>query len=105
MIVLHGSPAVTSPTVTDGSAANAEIRRDEAFRYVELALPWSEIPEVKAARDAGMPIKFTYRVNDNAGRTGCMELAYGRSVSKRNTCAFRPSWVEHWANEVAFGWE
>ena len=86
-------------------AATLSIRRDAAFRYVELALPWSEIPEVKAARDAGRTIKFSYRVNDNSGRAGCMELAYGRSVSKRNGPAFRPGWVEHWANEVVFGWD
>jgi hypothetical protein len=34
-----------------------------------------------------------------------MELAKGRSVSKRNSHAFHADWTEHWANEVEFGWE
>lgn len=81
-----------------------EITRDAAWRYVKAAIPWAEMPEVKAARDAGRPVKFSCRVNDNAARGMCMELAYGRSVSKRNE-SFKPAWFEHWANEVEFGWE
>jgi hypothetical protein len=73
-------------------------------RIVECAIPWSEIPEVKAKRDAGEPVKFSFRVNDNAG-TACMELARERSVSKTNSSTFRDDWVQHWANEVEFGWE
>jgi len=71
-------------------------------RIVECALPWSEIPEVKKRLDAGQPIKFSFRVNDDAG-VGCMELSKGRSVAKRNG-SFTADWVEHWANELEFGW-
>jgi len=73
-------------------------------RIVECAIPWAEIPEVKAKRDAGEPVKLSFRVNDNAG-TACMELARERSVSKSNSSTFRDDWVQHWANEVEFGWE
>jgi hypothetical protein len=79
------------------------VTRDERFRIVEAAIPWKEIPEVKAARDAGKPIKFSYRVNDNGAPGACMELARKRSASKRNE-SFKPSWGEHWANEIEFGW-
>ena len=73
-------------------------------RIVECAIPWAEIPEVKAKRDTGEPVKFSFRVNDNAG-TACMELARERSVSKGNASTFRNDWEQHWANEVEFGWE
>jgi hypothetical protein len=72
-------------------------------RIVEAAIPWSEIPEVKALKDAGKPIKFSFRVNDNAG-VGCMELSRGRSVAKHGG-SFHVDWVEHWENQVEFGWE
>ena len=35
-----------------------------------------------ARMKAGQPIRFSFRVNDNAG-VGCMELSRGRSVAKR----------------------
>jgi hypothetical protein len=73
-------------------------------RIVECSIPWAEIPVVKAKRDAGESVKFSFRVNDNAG-TACMELARERSVSKTNSSTFRDDWVQHWANEVEFGWE
>jgi hypothetical protein len=72
-------------------------------RLVEAAIPWSEIPHVKKKLDAGEPIKFSFRVNDNGGG-GCMELSHERSVAKRNA-SFQADWVEHWANELEFGWE
>jgi hypothetical protein len=73
-----------------------------ATRIVECAIPWAELPEVKAAMLAGLPVKFSYRVNDDAG-VGCLELARGRSISKRGQ-AFHADWVEHWENQLAFGW-
>jgi len=79
-------------------------RREGNSRIVECAIPWSEIPHVKARRDAGLPVKFTYRINDNAG-VGCLELAKERSVSKQNNFAFLVRWTEHWANEVEFVFE
>ena len=88
----------------DGPVQNGSlvIRRDGNTRIVECALPWTELPEVKKRLDAGQPIKFSYRVNDNAGGP-TMELSKGRSVAKRNG-SFHVDWVEHWANELEFGW-
>ena len=97
----HSLPAPGEGPVTGGKLV---CTRNGNTRVVECALPWSEIPGVKRALEVGRPIKFTFRVNDNAG-VGCLELARGRSVSKHNWNTFKPDWIEHWANEVEFGWE
>ncbi len=77
--------------------------RQDNTRIVEMALPWSEIPDVKRRLDAGENIKFSFRVNDNKGPA--YELATGRSVSKDNALAFHDDWRTHWANELEFGFE
>ena len=89
----------------DGAVKDGTLvfRQDGGTRIVECALPWSEIPGVKARLDAGQTIKFSYRVNNHAGGP-CMELSRARSVAKRNG-AFQVDWVEHWANEVEFAFE
>ena len=89
----------------DGAVKDGKlvITRDGNTRMVECAIPWSEMPHVKAKLDAGEPIKFSYRVNDNAGGP-CMEISRERSVAKRNG-SFKVDWVEHWANEVEFSFE
>lgn len=79
------------------------ITRDGSTRLVECSIPWSEMPAVKKRLDAGQTVKFSFRVNDNAG-SGTMELSRGRSVAKRNG-SFHVDWAEHWANELEFGWE
>jgi hypothetical protein len=78
-------------------------RREGNLRIVEAAIPWSEIPDVYKKIAAGGTVKFSCRVNDNAGES--RELAEGRSVSKENGPAFHDSWQTHWANEVEFGVE
>jgi hypothetical protein len=90
----------------DGPARGAQLitTRQASQRISECAIPWEEIPQVKAALDAGKTIKFTFRINDDAG-VGCMELARNRSVSRRNASAFHPDWSEHWGNELEFGFE
>lgn len=90
----------------DGPVADGKLvtLHDGNTRIVEAAIPWSELPEVKKALDTGKTIKFSFRVNDNAGG-GCMELAKDRSVSKINSWAFHVDWTEHWANEVEFAFE
>ena len=81
------------------------IKHDGATRIVEAAIPWSEIPHVKQARDEGRTIKFAWRVNDDASGA-CLETARRRSVAKRSgNGAFTPDWVEHWDNEVEFAFE
>lgn len=79
------------------------VRRVGNTRLVEAAIPWSEMPDVKRKLDANQPIKFSFRVNDNAGG-GTMELSKNRSIAKRNG-SFHVDWVEHWANELEFGWQ
>ncbi|OPZ30654.1 MAG: hypothetical protein BWZ02_00631 [Lentisphaerae bacterium ADurb.BinA184] len=79
--------------------------REGTTRVVELALPWSEIPEVRKRLDAGQPIKFTFRVNDNDPKAASYELAGGRSVSQINTYALHDYWMASWANEVEFAFE
>ena len=86
----------------DGPVTNGQlvVKEDGNTRIVEAALPWSEIPLVQKAMQAGQPIKFSFRVNDDNGPS--MELAEGRSVSKKNPYTFHPDWTEHWSNEVEF---
>ncbi len=80
------------------------IAHEDGTRTVETAIPWSEIPHVRKLLDEGKPVKFSFRINDDAG-VGCLELAKGRSVSRRNSAAFAADWTEHWANEVEFDFE
>ena len=88
--------------VKDGKLA---ITHEGNTRITECAIPWSEIPDVKKALDAGQTIKFSFRANDDGNMGNCLELARERSVSKRNSRAFHADWKEHWANEVEFGFE
>ena len=73
-------------------------------RITEVAIPWAELPDVKALLDAGQPVKFSFAVNSNQGGP-IMELARDRSISRQNSQAFHVDWSEHWANELQFGWE
>jgi hypothetical protein len=86
----------------DGAVTGGQlvVKEDGTTRIVEAALPWSEIPLVQKAMQAGQPIKFSFRVNDSDGPS--MELAEGRSVSKKNPYTFHPDWADHWSNEVEF---
>jgi len=88
----------------DGPVPGARlvVRHTGATRVVECSIPWDEMPEVRDAMRAGRPVKFTCRVNDSAG-VGCMELARGRSASKRGVALY-PDWMEHWENQLEFGW-
>jgi hypothetical protein len=82
--------------------AKLAVAYEGGMRVTECALPWSEIPAVKKALDAGRTIKLTYAVYDNDGPS--TELARERSVSKRNP-SLHPDWEAHWANEVEFAFE
>jgi hypothetical protein len=90
----------------EGSVRDALLKtvHNGGTRVTEAAIPWTEIPHVKALCDAGKPVKFSFRVNHNTGG-GTMELAKGRSVSRLNNPAFHVDWVEHWANELEFRFE
>jgi hypothetical protein len=77
------------------------IVRQGNTRIVECSLPWSEIPHVQAAMQAGKCVKFSFRVTDSVGPS--YELAGNRSVSKHNPLSFHEYWAQSWANEVEFG--
>lgn len=89
----------------DGAVKDGRLvtRRDHNTLYYECAIPWSELPDVKRLFDQGKTVKFSARINDDGAGGACMEIAKGRSVSKKNSRAFHPDWKEHWANEVEFG--
>ena len=78
--------------------------QDGSTRITEVAIPWSEIPEVKKLLDAGKPVKFDFRVNDHRGLNG-MELAWERGVSRENSSAFGVAWIRHWSNELEFAFD
>lgn len=81
-----------------------EIRYVPGTRIVECALPWSEIPHVKALRDGGQTVKFSFRVNHET-RGPDMELSRGRSAAEGLSPSFHPNWVPQWPNELEFGFE
>ena len=91
-------------TPHEGAVAGARlvIRRDEDTLIYECSIPWTEMPEAKSRLDHGQTIKFSYRVNDDAGGP-TMELSKDRSAAKINNISFHVDWVEHWANELEFG--
>lgn len=89
----------------EGAVTDAKLvtRHEGNTRVVEAAIPWREIPDVKKLLDARQPLKFSFRVNNGSGGP-ILELAKDRSVSRTNSPAFHVDWVEHWANEIEFGW-
>ena len=86
----------------DGGPIKGEARLVVNDTIVECAIPWTEMPEVKARLTAGQPVKFSFRVNNGGD---AFELAAGRSVSKDNPLTFHNDWSTHWANELEFLWE
>jgi hypothetical protein len=72
-------------------------------RVIEAAIPWSEIPHVRALMAARKPVKFAFLVQDDKG-PGQMETARNRSVSRKSGLSFHVDWGGHWANEVEWGW-
>ena len=91
----------------DGAVKGGKLamRHENGTRFVEAAIPWSEIPEAKAAREAGGTIKFSFRVNDDAN-DACLELSRRRSVAKRSgNGSFTADWKEHWDNELEFAFQ
>lgn len=101
----HFYPRQPKAPIDGGPVKNGKlsITREGNTRIVEASLPWSELPDVKKLLDAGKPIKFTARINNNGGAP--LELAGNRSVSRVNSYALHDYWASSWANEVEFGWE
>jgi hypothetical protein len=98
-------PREPKSAIDGGPVKTAQLisRREGDTRIVEAAIPWTEMPDVQKRVLAGLPVKFTCRVNDNKGEP--RELANGRSISKSNAHTFHDSWQTHWANEIEFGVE
>lgn len=86
----------------DGGPVKGDAKLVVKDNVLECAIPWSQLPEVKARRDAGQTVKFSFRVNNGGS---AFELAAGRSVSKDNPLTFHNDWSTHWANEIEFGFE
>ncbi len=80
-----------------------EVRYEGDTRFVECAIPWSEIPRVKLRLDTDRPVKFAFRVNDNGGPS--IELCEDRSVAEGLSYGFHPNWSSGAPTECAFGWE
>lgn len=85
------------------SSARLVVRRVGDELVYEASIPFAEMPEVGEARRRRLPVKFSCRINDNAGGA-VSELSYRRSVARRNL-SFKPDWAEHWSNELIFNWE
>jgi hypothetical protein len=101
MVRKHFFPREPSAAI-DGGPVKGEAKMVVTGNIIECAIPWSEIPEVKARLDAGRTVKFSFRANNGGG---AFELAAGRSVSKDNPLSFHNDWSPHWANELEFGFE
>ncbi|HEV7299848.1 MAG TPA: hypothetical protein VGN72_10820 [Tepidisphaeraceae bacterium] len=86
------------------SAARLAIAHDGGTRYVEAAIPWAEIPHVRERMQRSEPLKFSFRVNNDAGGPD-MELSMRRSIAEGMSRSFHPDWATHWPNELEFGWE
>ena len=63
------------------------VKQDGDNRIEEVAIPWTELPLVKKALDAGGTVKFSFP-GECGERPPSMELAEGRSVSKTNCYTF-----------------
>jgi hypothetical protein len=101
MIRKHFFPRQPKAAI-DGGPVKGDAKLVVNGDFVECALPWSAIPEVRERLAAGQTVKFSFRVNNG---DGAFELAAQRSVSKENPFAFHNEWTTHWANEVEFALE
>lgn len=90
----------------DGPVTDARLItvHQDNTRITELAMPWSELPDIRARLDAGDPVKFSFKVHNNTGGPD-LELATDRGVSRINPYAFHSDWKQSWANEVQFIFE
>ncbi len=103
----HFFPREPKSPIDGGPVKDAQLSvvYKNGVRYVEAAIPWHEIPEVKARILAGKTIKFSCRINDNGAKNASHELATDRSVSKMNSFTFHNDWQVHWSNELEFAAE
>ena len=86
------------------NGAQLVVRYEAGWRIVECAIPWSEIPRVKARRDAGQTVKINFKVNDDR-RSPDLMLSMNRSAAEGISHSFHPNWIRQWPNEIEFGFE
>ncbi len=92
------------PSRMDGAVpGKLVVKYADGARFVEAAIPWSEIPEVRARMATGKPLKFDVVVNDDGGARG-LQLSRDKSVS-RPGLGCKPDWYQRWNTEIQFGWE
>ncbi len=89
----------------EGAVKNGALVIDyrEGTRFIEAAIPWSEIPHVKALMEAGKPVKFSFRVNDESG--SALEFGKDRSVTRPGFNTFHPDWRRSYSNEIEFSFQ
>lgn len=90
----------------DGPVKNGRliVRYEAGWRITECAIPWSEIPHVKALRDASRPVKFNFRINHDT-RAADLTLSLERSAAEGISHSFHPNWIRQSPNELEFGFE
>ncbi len=79
--------------------AKSTVKRQGDMWIYEVAIPWSQIWEVKPA--PGKRVKFTFYTRDR-GRTA-LEYARNKSVSHVQGITFHPTWERNWTNETEWG--
>ena len=53
--------------------------------------------------EAGRPVKFSFRVNDNGGPS--MEFGRDRAATRKGGSTFHPDWKTSYTNEIEFAFE
>lgn len=89
----------------EGAVKNGALAIDyrNGTRFVEAAIPWSELPHVKKLMEEGKPVKFSFRINDD----GAAPLDFGkdRAATRKAGSTFHPDWKPSWSNEIEFSFE
>ena len=94
----------------DGDVPDAKLVTSHvgATRIVECAIPWAELPEVHAAMLAGTAVRFTFRVNDDAGsaawswRAGAASAVAAGPSTRTGSNIGRTSWPSAGKNNRRF---
>jgi len=99
----HFYPRQPSSRMDGAVPGELAVRYDGGTRFVEAAIPWSEIPEARARMESGRPLKLDVNVNDDGGARG-LQMSRDKSVS-RTGLGVKPDWYQRWNTEIQFGWE
>ncbi|WMT43435.1 sugar-binding protein [Paenibacillus sp. D2_2] len=87
-----------------GLVANGslQVKRDEVQKLTvyEMALPWSEIPQVKPGVNEALSISFLVNDNDGAGRKGYIEWGSGIGEVKDSKKFRTAQWIHDSASPI-----